>query len=140
MLDRHRIVRVGQPTHPPGLQLSGYGDDQQIHDTPAEMLLTKRSPPTVLPRREDETSGDTQRAPADRRTTQSSLPLPRIHLVIRSHAVSAQTCEPRSILRECCHGFDLNELMAIPEDGHSHQGAGDIVVAEPLCDDRPHAP
>ena len=104
------------------------------------MLLTKRLPPAVLPRREDEASGDTHRAPADRRTTQSSLPLPRIHFVIRSHAVPAQACESRSILRDRCHSFDLNELIAVPERSHSHQGAGDIVVAEPLCHDRPHAP
>jgi hypothetical protein len=86
-LNRHRIVRIRQPSHPPSPQPSSYGDDQQIHGTPTGMLLTKGSPPTVLPRREDESSGDTRRAPADGRTTQGSLPLPRIHLVIRSQAV-----------------------------------------------------
>jgi hypothetical protein len=86
-LNRHRIVRIRQPSHPPSPQPSSGGDDQQIHGTPTGMLLTKGSPPTVLPPREDEASGDTRRAPADRRTTQGTLSLPWIHLVIRSQAV-----------------------------------------------------
>jgi len=86
-LNRHRIVRIRQPPHPPSPQPSGDGDDQQIHGTPTGMLLAKGSPPTVLPPREDEASGDTRRAPADRRTTQGTLSLPWIHLVIRSQAV-----------------------------------------------------
>jgi hypothetical protein len=90
-LNRHRIVRIRQPSHPPSPQPSSYGDDQQIHGTPTGMLLTKGSPPTVLPRREDEASGDTRRAPADRCTTQGSLPLPRIHLVIRSQGVDVRS-------------------------------------------------
>ena len=90
-LNRHRIVRIRQPSHPPSPEPSSYGDDQQIHGTPTGMLLTKGSPPTVLPRREDEASGDTRRAPADRCTTQGSLPLPRIHLVIRSQGVDGRS-------------------------------------------------
>src|SRR6185312_13656436 len=109
-LHRQRIVRIGQPGHPPSLQPSGDGDNQHIHDTPTDMLLAEGSPPTVLSRRADEASGDTQRAPADRRTTQGSLTLPRIHLVIRSHAVRVAAFESRSIVRERCDGFDLNEL------------------------------
>src|SRR6476660_8247310 len=104
------------------------------------MLLAEGSPPTVLSRRADEASGDTQRAPADRRTTQGSLTLPRIHFVIRSHAVRVAAFESRSIVRERCDGFDLNELIAVPEHSHSHQGARDIVIAEPLCHDPPHVP
>jgi len=90
-LNRRRIVRIRQPPHPPSPQPSGDSDDQQIHGTPTGMLLTKGSPPTVLPRREDEASGDTRRAPADRCTTQGSLPLPRIHLVIRSQGVDVRS-------------------------------------------------
>ncbi len=52
------------------------------------MLLAEASPPSIVPRREDKARRDTHRAPDDRRTAESSLPLPRIHLMIRSQAVS----------------------------------------------------